>query len=140
MTQRGQEAESRRQEVPGPEGTAQSLDKDLQKKEGKAKNPNKQNNNETIGATQETYSDTKDADEQVHGMGRDPKCCEILQQSPEEDSKVSREKGMRDEGPVSQPCGPPRWPTCLQINLSVRTEMTNLPLRLGRKNWSRDDQ
>lgn len=66
-------------------------------------------------------------------MGLDPKCCEILQQSPEEDSKVSREKDMRDEGPVSQQCGPTRWPTCLQINLSVRTEMTNPPLRLGRK-------
>lgn len=38
MTQRGQKAESRRHEVPGPEGTAQSLDKDLQEKRaGKTK-------------------------------------------------------------------------------------------------------
>ena len=73
-------------------------------------------------------------------MGLDPKCCEILEQRPEEDSKVSREKDMRDEGPVSQLCGPTRWSTCLQINLSVRTEMTSSPLRLDRKNWSRDNQ
>lgn len=114
MTQRGQKAENRRHEVPGPDGTAQSLDKDLQEKRaGEAKKiPNKQNNT-TIGAAQETYRDAKDADAQVHGMGLDPRCCEILEQRPEEDSKVSREKDMRamkklspssvdpqDEGPV----------------------------------------
>lgn len=38
MTQRGQKAENRRHEVPGPDGTAQSLDKDLQEKRaGEAK-------------------------------------------------------------------------------------------------------
>lgn len=73
-------------------------------------------------------------------MGLDPKCCEILKQRPEEDSKVSREKGMRDEGPVSQQCGPTRWPTCLQINISVHPEMASPPLRLDRKHWSRDDR
>lgn len=135
-----QKAETRKHKIPGPERIAQSLDKDLQEKRaGKAKIP-RQTKQHHHWRNRETYRDAKDADAQVHGVGLDPKCCEILEQRPEEDSKVSREKDMRDEGPVSQQCGPTRRPTCLQINVSVRPEMASTPLRLERKHWSRDDQ